>query len=99
MVVDKATKKMDTSLNNLVVIAGAAVAKRMVAGTTTAHAMKATLSKPRRDVGLAWVKRLVTTSQIQRLVMIAVSITILANIWKIRSLNNTPAVLIMLAHI
>ena len=75
MVVAKAIMKMVTSLNNLVVVASAAVAKRMVAGFTTAHAMGATLSKSLRDVGLAWVTWLVTVSQIQRLGTRAVSMT------------------------
>ena len=77
MVVAKAIMKMDTSLNNLVVVASAAAAKRMVAGITKAHAMGATLSKPLRDVALAWVKGLVTMSQIRRLVTTVVSITVL----------------------
>ena len=81
-------------------IASAAVNKRMVAGITWKHAMGmgAALSKPIKDVALAWVKDLVTVPQIQRLVTRAVSITFLANIWKIRSLKNTLAVLLMLAQ-
>ena len=76
MVVAKATMKPDTSLNNLVVVAGAAAAKRMAAGITKAHAMGTTvLSKPLRDVALAWVNMLVEVPRIQRLATIAVSIT------------------------
>ena len=80
MVVAKAIIKPDTSLKQLVIIAGAAAKMRMAASITETHAMGATLSKPLRDVALAWVMRLVPKSQMQRLVTRAVSMTILAGI-------------------
>ena len=42
MVVAKAIIKLDTSLNNLVTIAGAAVNERMAADTIETHVIRAT---------------------------------------------------------
>ena len=70
MVADKAIIKPDTSLNNLVKIAGAAVNDWMATGFTEPHAIRAitmwaTFLMPIRDVALAWEFNLVKLPQIQ----------------------------------
>ena len=76
MAVEQVFKKMDTSMNQLVIIVYAAVAMRKAAGFMTAHAMA--LRPTQRDVALAWVTWLVMMQQTQRLVTIAVSVISLA---------------------
>ena len=100
IIVEQAIKKTDTSIFSILVIiliASAAVNKRMAAGTTETHAIGATSNPSLRVVALAWVQRLVMMSLIQRLVTKAVSMINLATRGMICSLKNTPAALRMLA--